>query len=136
MQVIRILSRPGRFALCLALLLCAACQGPRPVSDNPYQRPVTEPEIEAPQRSAPVQQLQNQALAAINEDQYELATEYLQRAIKIEPRDAWSWYYLADVHWRQGQVERCRSMLDRADAYAANDDQLVELAREMREQCR
>ena len=86
--------------------------------------------------SEPVRLLHNQALAAINESQFQQASDYLQRAIKIEPRNSWSWYYLADVHWRQGQFDRCRSMLDRADAYQLDDSQLQESSRRLRARCR
>ncbi len=79
--------------------------------------------------------LQNQALAAINEDQYPLATDYLQRAIKIQPRNAWSWHYLADIHWRQGQYERCIAMIERSEDYAGADKQLDSENVRLREQC-
>ena len=86
--------------------------------------------------SQAVIQLQNQALAAINEDQYQLAIDYLQRAIKIEPRNAWSWYYLADIYWRSGQYQRCQAMSERSMDYAASDDdQLARANAELLEQC-
>ena len=136
MQVIRRQKRSARVFTWLLLALTAACQAPVPVSDNPYQRSTETQSAEPAQPSAPVQQLHNQAIAALNEDQYQLAADYLQRAIKIEPRNRWSWYYLADVRWRQGQSDLCRSMLDRADGYAQGDSQLDALSRELRERCR
>ena len=83
----------------------SACQAPEPVPDNRYQRAIenTSSSSQVPATSQAVIQLQNQALAAINENQYQLAIDYLQRAIKIQPRNAWSWYYLADIYWRTGQ---------------------------------
>jgi Tfp pilus assembly protein PilF len=131
----RTLNRPGRITVYLLLAVLAACQAPKPVSDNPYQRPSTAASDASNGTSASLRQLHNQALAAINEDQYDLATEYLQRAIKIEPRNGWSWYYLADIHWRQGQHDRCRAMLDRADAYGQDDAQLDDASRELRGRC-
>jgi tetratricopeptide (TPR) repeat protein len=80
-------------------------------------------------------QLQNQALAAINENQYQLAIDYLQRAIKIEPRDAWSWYYLADIYWRQGQYDRCLAMIDRSSGYVVADARLADANAALRAQC-
>ena len=136
MQVNRTLNLPGRLLVWMLLTLVTACQSPAPVSDNPYQRAPASETVEATTQSAPVRQLHNQAIAALNEDQYALADNYLQRAIKIEPRNGWSWYYLADVHWRQGQHDRCRSMLDRADAYEQDDARLHELSRQLRERCR
>ena len=132
-----VLQQRCRLALLCLLLLGSACQQlPEPVSDNPYQRTPDQNTDIAATASQPVQQLHNQALAAINEDQYAQADDYLQRAIKLQPRNGWSWYYLADVHWRQGQHERCVSMLDRAEAYAQGDQQLVADTAELREQCR
>lgn len=136
MQVTRSFS--FRLPVYLLLGLLAACQTPAPVTDNPYQRPapVTGAASQSAVAPAPVRELHNQALAAINEDQYQLAVDYLQRAIRIAPRNGWSWYYLADVHWRQGELERCLSMLDRADAYALGDARLNDASRELRGRCR
>jgi Tfp pilus assembly protein PilF len=136
MQVTRTVTTTNRLAIILLLLICGACQAPAPVTDNPYQRTPDNTATPSPTLSQPVQQLHHQALAAINEDQYALAADYLQRAIKIQPRNGWSWYYLADVHWRQGELERCRSMLERADAYAQGDARLAAASAELREQCR
>ena len=135
MQVSRSARPLFRLSIIVLLLLGGACRAPEPVPDNQYQRPVESTAGEPATSSKPVRQLHNQALAAINESQYDIAASYLQRAIKIEPRNGWSWYYLADVHWRQGEYERCRSMLDRADAYVAGDTQLAADSAELRQQC-
>lgn len=124
-------------AILLLIAVCAACQTPEPVLDNRYQRTVEDTPSASPAQSSsqPVMQLQNQALAAINEDQYQLAIDYLQRAIKIQPRNAWSWYYLADIYWRTGQYPRCLAMIERSTGYAVGDDQLAMAIAELREQC-
>jgi Tfp pilus assembly protein PilF len=136
MQVAPTVTITSRLAVIALLLICGACQAPAPVPDNRYQRAPDNTATPTPTLSQPVQQLHNQALAAINEDQYAQAADYLQRAIRIQPRNGWSWHYLADIHWRQGQLERCRSMLERADAYAQGDARLVAANAELREQCR
>ena len=124
-----------RLAIILLLLFSNACQVPEPAVDNRYQR-APESTVSAGQAtSSPVIQLQNQALAAINEDQYQLAIDYLQRAIKIQPRDPWSWHYLADIYWRKGQYDRCLAMIDRSSGYAVNDAQLVDANAALRVQC-
>ena len=124
-------------AILLLIAVCAACQTPEPVLDNRYQRTVEDTPSASPAQSSsqPVMQLQNQALAAINEDQYQLAIDYLQRAIKIQPRNAWSWYYLADIYWRTGQYPRCLAMIERSTGYAVGGDQLAMAIAELREQC-
>ena len=148
-------------AIVVLVSICASCQVADQPVDNPYQRPVdnssadndgsqqSTADSDAAAHSTPqatsqatsqaipqaVIQLQNQALAAINEDQYSLATDYLQRAIKIQPRNAWSWHYLADIHWRQGQHERCVAMIERSEGYAGADKQLDSENVRLREQC-
>ena len=123
-----------RLAIVLLLLFGSACQVPEPPVDNRYQRAtVNTASSQAPSR--PVVQLQNQALAAINEDQYQLAIDYLQRAIKIQPRDPWSWYYLADIYWRKGQYDRCLAMIDRSSGYAVGDTALADANADLRAQC-
>jgi len=125
-----------RLAVIVLLAICGACQTPEPEPDNRYQRTIDNAGSAVPALPEPLRQLHNQALAAINEGQYALAADYLQRAIRIAPRNGWSWYYLADVDWRQGDHEHCRSMLDRADAYALDDASLAQASAELRTRCR
>ena len=125
----------GRFSVAVLLLLCSACQTPEPAPDNRYHRPLDSESSISATTSRPLRQLHNQALAAINESQYGLATDYLQRAIKIEPRNGWSWHYLADINWRQGKYQGCISMLDRADSYAEDDAALISANQQLRGQC-
>ena len=124
-------------AILVLIAVCTACQAPEPVSDNRYQRTLENTASVDPAQSSsqPVIQLQNQALAAINEDQYQLAIDYLQRAIKIQPRNAWSWYYLADIYWRTGEYQRCQAMIERSKSYAGDDDQLAQANAELLGQC-
>jgi tetratricopeptide (TPR) repeat protein len=124
-----------RLTIVLLLLFTSACQAPEPPVDNRYQRAPENTESAGQAPSSPVVQLQNQALAAINEDQYQLAIDYLQRAIKIQPRDPWSWHYLADIYWRKGQYDRCLAMIDRSSGYAVNDTALADANAELRAQC-
>jgi tetratricopeptide (TPR) repeat protein len=124
-----------RLAIVLLLLFSSACQVPEPAVDNRYQR-APESTVTAGQAPlSPVVQLQNQALAAINENQYQLAIDTLQRAIKIQPRDPWSWHYLADIYWRKGQYDRCLAMIDRSSGYAINNAALADANAELRAKC-
>lgn len=124
-----------RLALLLLTVFIGACSLPQQQPDNRYERSVDSSGPVNATRSTAVTRLHNQAMAAINEAQYPLAINYLQRAIKIEPRDAWSWYYLADINWRQGELERCRSMLERSQSYAVNDPQLDDASAMLWAQC-
>ena len=128
-------TRLQRLAIVLLLLFTSACQAPEPPVDNRYQRAPESTSAAGQAASSPVVQLQNQALAAINENQYQLAIDYLQRAIKIQPRDPWSWHYLADIYWRKGQYDRCLAMIDRSSGYAVNDAALADANANLRAQC-
>jgi len=105
-----------RLALLVILSIGVGCSVPDAPLENPYQSDVDSGEP----GSEPIRLLHNQALAAINESQYQQASDYLQRAIKIEPRNAWSWHYLADVHWRRGELERCLGMIQRSQSLGSN----------------
>jgi Tfp pilus assembly protein PilF len=120
-----------RLALLVALSIGAGCSVPEAPQENPYQQPADSGET----GSEPIRLLHNQALAAINESQYQQASDYLQRAIKIEPRNAWSWHYLADVHWRQGEMEGCLAMIQRSQSYASGDEQLDGANQLLMDQC-
>lgn len=112
----------------LVLVLGACTTEPR---FNRYQVPTGQTQ---PGQSA-VEELQGKARQALEQQAYQQAIDYLQRAIKIEPRNPWSWHYLADINWRQGELERCRSMLQRSQSYAVNDPQLDDANAMMRAQC-
>lgn len=120
-----------RLALLVLLLIGVGCSVSEEPQENPYQSPVDSGES----GSEPIRLLHNQALAAINESQYQQASDYLQRAIKIEPRNAWSWHYLADVYWRRGELERCLAMIQRSQSYAVDDEQLASANQLLMAQC-
>ena len=135
MPVSRFIPSRARLALLALVAVCSACSIPEPEPDNRYQRSI-ETETQAIEATAaPVTQLHNQALAAINEDQYPLAIDYLQRAIRIQPRNPWSWHYLADIYWRRGERERCLEMIERSQSYNQGDAQLDDANRALRPQC-
>ena len=134
MPVTHSVARLRRLAILLFLLLNSACQVPEPAVDNRYQR-APETTTSSQTSSPAVLQLQNQALAAINEDQYQLAIDTLQRAIKIQPRDPWSWHYLAEIYWRMGQYDRCLEMIDRSSSYATNEAALDDANATLRTRC-
>jgi Tfp pilus assembly protein PilF len=110
--------------------ITTACSVPQP-SANRYQSTAEASQLEA----RPVAELQNQALAALDDQQYQQAIDYLQRAIKIQPRNAWSWHYLAQAYWSKGQPGRCLEMIERSGSYA-NTDEVVDGANDkLKVQC-
>lgn len=136
MPVTRPIFSHGRLATLALVTICAACSLPEQEPDNRYQRSIEDSSSAAAATAAAVIQLQNQALAAINEDQYPLAIEYLQRAIKIQPRNAWSWHYLADIYWRRGKFEQCLAMIERSYGYSQKDPAVDDANAALRAQCR
>lgn len=130
MPIIRISNLLCRTAMAIILLLIGACSV-QPVSTNQYQVDIGGAEAEA----RPVAELHNQAQAALDNNQYQLAIDYLQRAIKIQPRNAWSWHYLAQSYRQNQQFDQCLAMVDRAFSYSSYDD-VLELANDrLRAQC-
>jgi Tfp pilus assembly protein PilF len=104
------------------------------VSEIPSNR--YQDDIEVSMAAArPVTELQNQALAALGEEQFQLAIDYLQRAIKIQPRNAWSWHYLAQTYWRDAQYDRCLAMIERSNSYGVFDDALVSANDRLKPKC-
>lgn len=73
--------------------------------------------------SGAVSQLQQEAISALEQGSTQAAIEYLQRAIKIDPRNAFSWNYLARAYWYTRNYGRCIDMVERSISYnSANDD--------------
>ena len=123
----RLLHRLAILAILSAATACSIPQKP----PNRYQTDIEVSQLEA----RPVTELQNQALAALNEEQYQLAVDYLQRAIKIQPRNAWSWHYLAQTYWRDAQYDRCLAMIERSNSYGSFDDALLSANDRLKPKC-
>ena len=112
-----------------AMLLLASCATEPP--PNRYQLATSsEPSV------TPVTQLQQQARAALERGEFQLAIDTLQRAIRIEPRDGWNWHYLAMSYWRSGDYQQCRAMVERAYSYAGRDDRLLRENKKLQQKCR
>jgi Flp pilus assembly protein TadD len=109
-----------RLVIISMLVLGVSCSVPQ----KPANRYQSDIEIDQPEAS-PVIELQSQALAAIKRNEYQQAIDYLQRAIKIQPRNAWNWHYLAQAYWHDGNYDRCRSMIDRSSSYGSYDSSLT-----------
>lgn len=133
MSINRITRMPSmlcRLASAGILLLNGACAIQK-TPTNQYQSDIDSSQVEA----RPVAELHNQALTAMGNSQFQLAIDTLQRAIKIQPRNAWSWHYLAQGYWHAGQNDQCLEMIERSFSYASYDD-VLELANdELKTQC-
>jgi len=123
MSLIRIKS-----LLILALVVTACAVEPR---YNQYQLPTQQSQ---PGQGAVVE-LQRNAKAALQRQAYQQAVDYLQRAIKIEPRNPHSWHYLAETYWRSGDYRRCVEMVERSFSYSSSDDDLDHVNQHLKEKC-
>ncbi len=118
----------GFFKLALVCAFLASCAiQPK---NNPYQS------IEKPATGqTAVDQLQQSAIDALQRQAYPQAIEYLQRAIKIEPRNPLSWHYLAKIYLNRKDYQRCLEMIDRSYSYSTAEDRLDKANQALKKQC-
>jgi Tfp pilus assembly protein PilF len=113
------------------MVLLAGCTTPKSVIETDQYHQV---ESSKPQQKS-LNSLQLQALKLMNQQKYDSAIEYLQRAVKVNPRDALNWHYLAQNYWHKMDFPRCRDMIQRAIAYSQMDADLQRANRILLEQC-
>lgn len=82
-----------------------------------------------------VVELQQKAQQALAGENPQLAIDYLERAIKIEPRNAISWHYLAQSYYQQDNFDKCLAMLDRSMSYGNFSDRFEEAGRNLKKKC-
>lgn len=115
----------------LITLLIAACSTPDPVfnTEQYHQQQKAEKTPKA------LNGLQLQALKLMNQQQYEQAILYLQRAVNIEPRNPLNWHYLGQNYWHLKDFENCRSMVQRAISYSQFNIDLSAANKALLKQC-
>ncbi len=72
-----------------------------------------------------------------NQDQWERAAALLERALRIEPRNAQLWHRLAKIRLQQGRYAMAESLAQKSNSLAKKDDEalkrrnaeLIEIAR-------
>ena len=115
----------------LFFIVIVSCTGPGVTPDR-YQTA----SISSERTIGPVAELHSMAISAISNNLYPQAIEYLQRAIKIEPRNAFSWHYLAQTYWHNKQYGRCLEMIKRSISYSSKLDDLDRANKALIMQCR
>jgi tetratricopeptide (TPR) repeat protein len=120
--------KPG---LLFFIIVIVSCTGPGITPDR-YQTA----SIASERTTGPVAELHRKAISAISHNLYPQAVEYLQRAIKIEPRNAFSWHYLAQTYWHSKQYGRCLEMIKRSISYSSDLDDLDRANSALIIQCR
>lgn len=120
-----------RFVIVIMLLLLTSCAGPKTETER-YHRFAEDkqPGIGA------VADLQREAIGALNQGSIQLAIDYLQRAIKIEPRNPVNWHYLAQTYWYSGNYGRCIDMVERSIGYSSTNETLDRANSALQKQCR
>ena len=84
---------------------------------------------------SPVVELQRLANDALEQQQYDLSISFLQRAIKLEPRNPYSWHYLAQNYWYKQSYLQCLDMVQRSYSYSRVVDDLDSANHALRTHC-
>jgi Flp pilus assembly protein TadD len=112
-----------------------------PVPETPTVIAIPQPvesdlpvDVQPAPRATPPTRTHPAALALLNEamrqeksGEYELAAAKLERALRIEPRNALLWYRLANIRLQQGQYQLAANLAAKSNSYAPSDSELVEL---------
>lgn len=80
--------------------------------------------------------LLSEATLQENNGDLEVAAAKLERALRIEPRNAVLWHHLAAVRLRQGQSQLAVSLAQKSNSFAARDSELIERNQRIIEQAR
>ena len=112
-----------------AILILNACVAPKPT--NRYQSASVAPQA----TSGPIAELHRNAISALAQNRLKQAIEFLQRAIKIEPRNAFSWHYLAQSYWHDKNYAKCLAMIERSQSYSQPEDDLDRANEALQHQC-
>lgn len=112
-------------------LFLVACVTPEPVVRTDQYHKDAAPE----QKPKALNGLQLKALQLMNQMKFEQAILYLQRAIKVEPRDPLNWHYLAQNYWHLKDFKSCRSMVNRAISYSQFNEALNKSNLTLLKQC-
>lgn len=109
-------------------LLLTSCIVPQ---ENRYERVAMSTKAS----TGPVAELHREAMTALTQNNSREAIDLLQRAIKIQPRNPYSWHYLALSYWQEENYGKCLQMIERSRSYSAALDDLEQLNQSLREQC-
>ena len=122
--------KPIKIGLIVLSLLAASCSVPMINTDQYHGDTSTEQAS-----NGPVVELQRLAIGALNQQQFDQSVNYLQRAIKIEPRNAHSWHYLAQSYWHKKSYPQCLDMIERSTSYSTLEDDLDRANAALKTQC-
>jgi cytochrome c-type biogenesis protein CcmH/NrfG len=130
MNLIKSKSKSTHLGLISLSLLAASCSMTTINTDQYQGEATTEQTI-----NGPVAELHRLAISALDKQQYNQSVNYLQRAIKIEPRNAQSWHYLAQSYWKMKNYPQCLDMVQRSYSYSKAIDHLDHANDVLKTQC-
>ena len=85
----------------------------------------TTPLLRAPSHSRnAVTSIMINARAAMQKGQYKIAAAQLERAVRIEPKNALLWHNLAKVRFNQGRYSLAANLASKSTLLARGDDEL------------
>lgn len=126
------------FALLLTLGACATSPSPPPVVEGEASAPIerdpanpaqsSEANPATPRPTAATAMLLAAAQTASQASNYADAVSYLERAIRIEPRNAALWIELSDAHLASGNTTAANQHVRKAIALAGSDPALTRRA--------
>ena len=122
-------TRPFLIILLISMLL-ASCTTPKPLQTEEYHEKST-----SENNPVVLNGLQKQALKLMNENKFESSITFLQRAIKVEPRNPLNWHYLAQNYWQLKDFPKCRAMVQRAQSYMQYQPDLIQANDTLLQQC-
>ena len=102
-----------------------------PPSQNRYQ----QARVETQTNTGAVAELQQKAIRALEQQNTRLSIDYLERAIKIEPRNAMSWHYLAKSYFQQQDFDKCLAMIERSMSYGYRSDDFFHANEALKQKC-
>ena len=126
-KALRFYFYPGIYLL-LALMI-NSCGMPSAI--NRYQ----QAPVETGANTGAVAELQQKAIMALERQNTDLSIDYLERAIKIEPRNALSWHYLAQSYFQQQSFDKCLAMIERSMSYGYRSDSFLDANRALKQKC-
>lgn len=112
------------------LLLLSACTGPSQTGESRVK--ISSEQTASRATSSLLAKADTQEQAR----QWERAAAYLERALRIEPRNGYLWHRLARVRLQQGQHSLAESLVQKSNALAGDDQDLKEKNNRLMEQLR
>lgn len=123
-MVSKIINR-ARIAVVLAAALFAGCATqPEQEGFSPDTEETGALITPGKRTSAAVLDLLERARSASKAGEIEKAEAYLERAIRIEPKNPVLWHYMAKVHLHRGRMQKAQGLAAKSNSLAGSDRRL------------